>query len=434
MNEVRNILIGYELGAETSQISYYDRSLKDAVSVPARVGSNLYSFPTSLLKARGEDEWHFGFEADYFEKRGEGIPVRNLTDKLGTGFTLSVDGKKLGAADLLAVFFRESLKLLGLKDPLRSIGGIAVTADDLTAEKALQIRRALGMAGFSPDRCFVLSLPESFYYYGYSQKPDVWTRGMMLIRFAGDNVTCDRLTEQRVGKPHTVSVTRRGEASLPRESEARDAAFSRLVKEWSGGILCSGLFITGNGFKREWAKQSIKALGSAASHVYEGDNLFVKGACLAVYEKLEHFAFADRIFLSSHLVRASLGVDVLDRGKPVTLPLIRAGVSWYENETACELVIDDSPEAGSYLDRETEEERFLMLTLSPMGRGRHRNIRFPLQGFPSRAGGAFRVLLTARCLGADSCEVRARDLGFGELFPASGAEAEITVSLSEVDA
>ena len=50
MNEVRNLLIGIELTEKHAQLCYFDRKLKDPVSVPMRVGTNLYHFPMELVK------------------------------------------------------------------------------------------------------------------------------------------------------------------------------------------------------------------------------------------------------------------------------------------------------------------------------------------------------------------------------------------------
>jgi hypothetical protein len=70
MREVRNILIGMDLSRENSQLAYYDRKAQDVVSVPTKVGTNLYAFPTKLAKMKDKDEWHFGAEAEYFVLKG----------------------------------------------------------------------------------------------------------------------------------------------------------------------------------------------------------------------------------------------------------------------------------------------------------------------------------------------------------------------------
>ena len=48
MNEIRNIIIGFELGEKESQICYYDRKAGEAVSMALQVGTSQYTFPTIL--------------------------------------------------------------------------------------------------------------------------------------------------------------------------------------------------------------------------------------------------------------------------------------------------------------------------------------------------------------------------------------------------
>ena len=431
MNEVRNILVGLSINRDTSQLCYYDRKAGDAVSVPTKVGTNLYAFPTALLKAPEENVWHIGFEAEYFEKKGEGIPIRNLLAKLTSGFTITIDGKKMSAPELLAVFILESLKLLGIPNPVKSIRGIGVTTKDLTPEIALSIREALLYAGFAPDAASVMPEEECFYYYGYSQRPEIWTRGLMLIRFDGNHVSCDRMTEMRARKPFLVTVSHRGEIDLPMDSTERDEAFAQAVDEWGGSILCSGIFITGDGFSPSWAKRSIRALSRAASHVFEGDNLFVKGACFGVYEKMERHAFKDRFYLGDHLVRSSLDLMVLDAGTPSSFTLIHSGIGWYENASTAEIILGG--EDGGRDEDAEEEVPYLTFRIRPMEREKHGEIRMELPDLPVSSCGMTRLLIEARCESAERFLIRAEDLGFGEFQPASHRVYTETVDLSEVE-
>ena len=55
LNEIRNIIIGFELGEKESQICYYDRKAGEAVSMALQVGTSQYTFPTILSKK--PDRW-----------------------------------------------------------------------------------------------------------------------------------------------------------------------------------------------------------------------------------------------------------------------------------------------------------------------------------------------------------------------------------------
>ena len=65
MNEVRNIIVGFELGETTSQLCYYDRSEKEPISLAVKAGTSQFTFPTCLSKKPGEEVYHYGVEAEF---------------------------------------------------------------------------------------------------------------------------------------------------------------------------------------------------------------------------------------------------------------------------------------------------------------------------------------------------------------------------------
>ncbi len=405
MNEVRNILVGLDIGPDRSQICYYDRKAKEPVSVPTRVGTNLFAFPTMLVKMSGREEWHYGFEAEYFAARPGGIRVPNPYETaLGTE-TVMIEGAPVEAYLPLAVFIRESLRMLGVPRPAQVVSGIAVTSEKMTPCLAENILRALKHLGFDRRISIVCDHMESFYYYCYSLRPEIWSKSLGLIRFRGDEASFTAMRESRGTKPFAALTSDEGGAALPKEAEARDRDFSAAVEQWTEGSAYSAIFITGSGFSTEWAKLSVRTLSRAASHVFEGDNLFAKGACYALLEQLEKHAFDGRIFLGEEHTRFELGVDVIEGGSQHFLPLIRAGRAYYLCGTECDLILDGRDD--------------LMVTVCAYDGSRHRNVHIPLDGLPERPPRASRLRVSATMESPDTALVRAEDLGFGELYAAT---------------
>ena len=52
MNEVRNILVGFDFGEKVSQLCYYDRREGEPVSLPVKVGTGQYTFPMCSARNR----------------------------------------------------------------------------------------------------------------------------------------------------------------------------------------------------------------------------------------------------------------------------------------------------------------------------------------------------------------------------------------------
>lgn len=417
MREVRNLLIGMEVNRDGSQICYFDRKQQDPVSVTTKVGTNVYSFPTSLAVSQKE-EWYYGLEADYFAGKQGAAMVPDLMRICEDRTRVTLFGKSREASELMAHFLKGALSLLGLSDVVHSTLGICITTRKLTAGLAETFREALNAIGFRDSQILLEDDKESFYYYCYSQKPSVWTRNMALIAFRGNDVKFYTMSELPEAKPHLVTIHFTNGITLPEEADRKDAQFASFVRSCCAGQLFSGIFITGRGFDKSWARESIRALTECGRHVYEGDNLFAKGACWAATEKLELHRMKERIYLGDDAVRADVTMDVIDEGTQKILPLIRAGKNWFENRTSVDIIPDGRTD--------------LVFTVIPLGGSDRRNVRLELSGLPERPNRTTRIRVNIVCTASDRCIITAEDLGFGEFFAATHKIWKTEINLRNV--
>lgn len=417
MREVRNLLIGFEIDDKMSQMAYYDRSSREAVSLPAKVGTNVYRFPTVLAKSRDREEWHYGLEAEYFASENTAVPVKHLLRRAENNQSAEINGERYEAWELLSIFFKESLKLFGLPDIVPATRALCVTTRHLNPNLASAIRKALRTIGFSDDQFLMEDNSESFYYYCYSQRPQIRARSMGLLEFEDDRVKLSFLDENRKKDPHIVRLNFQNELHLPKNDDDRDLVLAQFIKRECGARQISAIFITGNGFSQKWAKMSVHALAECGQHVFEGDNLFVKGACWAAAEKKEFHHMKRRVYEGSDLVRDGLTIDVIDKGALGVKPLLVPGRNWYENGASVDFILDGRRE-------------IVLTKTGPDGHSRE-NLKIELTGLPERPNRTTRIHLTVECLSEKTCHVRAEDLGFGEFFPATHKVWEMDIPLSE---
>lgn len=404
MREVRNLLIGIEINRDSSQICYYDRKQQDPVSVTTKVGTNLYTFPTKLAVSHGGAEWHCGVEADYFAREKEAQEVPDLLQSAEEGIRMNAFGKSYEAPELMQHFLEGALGLLGLSDVVQSTRGICITTRHLTGELAETFRSALKRIGFRDSQILLEDNKESFYYYCYSQKPSIWTRNMALILFQKRDVKFYTMSELPESKPHLVTIHYTNGITLSDDPGKKDQQFSDFLRKCCAGQLFSGIFITGDGFDRTWAGKSIRTLTECGRHVFEGNNLFVKGACWSALERFERHQMKDRMYLGNDAVLSDVTMDVIDDGVQKVFPLIQAGKNWYENRCGVDIIPDGRKD--------------LVFTVTPLSGG-HRNVKLELDGLPERPNRTTRIHLDARCVSKDRYIVTAEDLGFGEFFPAT---------------
>lgn len=80
MNEIRDLIIGIDIGKEYTQICYYDRKAEEARSLSMKVGTSQYEAPGCLCYRAEHDDYCVGLEAEYFAREKGGIMVGNIYD------------------------------------------------------------------------------------------------------------------------------------------------------------------------------------------------------------------------------------------------------------------------------------------------------------------------------------------------------------------
>lgn len=406
MNEVRNILIGIQLDPEKSQICYYDRKSQEPVSISTKVGSSLYEFPAFLCKIQGKEEWHFGREAEYFGSQTGGIFVENLYELWQETESIMIDGRVMEPWELMEIFFRETLKLLGVHDLVKSISSVMITCGQLSKGLVDNIRKAFAGMGFLKDICHIQDYEESFFYYTMYQKPEVWMRKVGLYDFHDGIVTYQEMSIDRKTRPAKVHLSEPQSTPLSQFQEQWDRDLSRYILDTLGDGVFSSVFLIGNEFHRDWAEKSLPLLARNRKHVFCGNNLYVKGACYGAKEKAEEKRLKEYLYMGKDLVRSNIGMEMLVQGMKVYYPLIAAGVNWYEAHQECEFILDD-----------TEELVFL---LSPMEGGERKAYAMPLENLPDRPNRTTRLHLEIECDASNQCVIQVKDMGFGEMYPATG--------------
>ena len=106
------IVLGYDLGSEFSQISYYVMGNAEPETVSVITGEQQYNFPTVLGKRLEVNQWVYGKEALQLAQDGEGVLVDNLVKLAREGEQVEVGGSSFDPVALLALFMKKSLNLL----------------------------------------------------------------------------------------------------------------------------------------------------------------------------------------------------------------------------------------------------------------------------------------------------------------------------------
>lgn len=292
----------------------------------------------------------------------------------------------------LQEFFRRLLKLLtpyGTKEALEYLVFCLEESTDDLREELLEVAEIYDIPR---KKVRFTEKKESFCVYVLNQSTELLSHNALLI-------------ENDEGRKKNYILLKRSRTS-PVVTEVRDISEKSLEQIFLEHAI-SSVFLVGDDFEEDWMQHNLKILKSG-KRVFAGKNLFVKGAC---YRGMELKEASDRyIYLGEEKVCCNIALKTLRDGKEVYLPLVEGGKNWYESNSSLEVLLLDEPE--------------LEFAILPINGKEKKTMSVTLTDLPQRPKKTTRLQIKLEFLNSSSAKLIIRDLGFGELFPASDMNYE----------
>ena len=423
-----SVLVGYDLGEQYSQISYLIYGQEEADTVATVVGTKQYNIPTMLCKRKGVNQWFYGKDAVKNAGEEDTVPVDRLLTLARKGEEVELDGEKYDPVALLTLFLKRSMTLMNFIVSIDKIGAIMFTVDVLDDRMVEILLQASANLGLKTNHIFFQSHTESFYSYMLHQPPELWNYQVIACEHDGRRLKTYRMECNKRTTPIVVLIEEQIYETLivPDETEEEeikedayrlaDERFLGILQKMCEGRIVSSAYLLGDGFRAEWNKDSLQFL-CHNRRVFQGNNLFSRGACYGLWEKLEPSEVGGKhVFLGKDKLKSNIGMHVLRQGRESYFALLDAGENWYEVEKECEFLL-----AG-----ETE----LSFVVTPLT-GRNAETRVMQLNGGGRSGAPYtRYRLRMSMSAPETVQVRVTDLGFGELFPSAGQVWEEAFELS----
>ncbi len=428
-SDSRRFVLGYDLGEKVSQISYLasDADMPETLSVLA--GSELYNIPTVLCKRKDVNQWFYGKEAVRHIDLSDVYPVTGLIAAARDGRPLEVGDTEYDPIALLTLFVKRSLSLLSMEVSLDNVDSIMFTVKDLDNRMVQVLNAVTSALELKTDNIFYQSHEESFYNYMLYQPDELTHHTMLACDYDLEELIVHQMSLNNYTRPVVATISSEvfDEMSLPPGGFPRDAAlyhrtcerlddeFLAIMQRMCEERVVSTIFLLGDGFKEKWPKRSLEYL-CRTRRVFQGNNLFSKGASIAARERISPSENGSRfVFLGEDKLKSNLGIKLLKCGTEVYHALLDAGINWYEAETALDIIMDPSG--------------ILNIEVTPLTGGAPKVVQLFLEGLEERPKGTTRLHITMNMNSVNEVYVRVTDLGFGELFPATGKVWEQTIEV-----
>lgn len=409
-------IIGYDLSDDYAQISYCQWGSDQVETLSSVAGEDSYRIPTALCKKQGVNQWFYGKDALRNEGEG-GILIRNLLKLAVDGEIVLVDGQEFDPVALLTLFVKRSLGLLAQLGDSTKIECLVFTCADMTPRVLEVLEQVVTGMKLKTDKVYYISHTESYYYYMLYQPQELWKFKSLLFDYhwGSRELRVYQMEGNKRTTPVAVFIEHANyrlefapvggaEEDLPgAQKERLDQQFYNLARQLGLNQMISSVYLIGEGFNGEWMQESLRYL-CKGRRVFQGNNLYSKGACYYMVESLQPSeAGSANILLGQDNLKANIGMNIFRQGEQSYLALLDAGTKWFEAKGSVEFYLQDGNEVE--------------LLITPLMERKGSIAKLPLRDLP---GEISRLKMELYFKAENILVVQVEDLGFGAIRPATG--------------
>lgn len=331
------VIVGYDLGSRYAQISCYVTGSGEEIRTLSSVaGSQVFTIPLALSKRQGVNQWFYGSEAVRYAQEEDGILVENLLKLAKDGEPVQIDGTSLDPVALLTLFLKRSLGLLSQVANAEKIGALMITCEELDPRTLEVLTAATEGLHLKTEQICFQSHVESFYYYNLYQPEELWRHKTVLCEYAEHSI---RTCCMECNRHTTPVVAYMEEREFPFPVPESDEKMLEIATSLCSNSIVSSVYLIGEAFSQEWMKESLRYL-CHGRRVFQGNNLFSKGACYSMMERLSPSeAGKTHVFLGDDKLKSNIGMKILRQGEESYCALLDAGINWYEAKNSMEFYL-----------------------------------------------------------------------------------------------
>ncbi len=432
------IIIGLDLNDDFTFVSFCAKGDKEVTTLSSSEDEERFGIPTCIAYDREEKKFIFGAVADESEAPGV-IKYTNLLTEVIEEKEEKTDEAADEIADEIADQIPEQEEEEEIENStaperlnrfvthvvgLASAAGggrpaaVFIALDRIDRQVVARMERALKKLRKEIPLVRFTTRQECFFYYVLNQPIELWRQSVLLIHYTEKVFLTYRMSINRNSTPQVVKIEEKSfPEMLPFDTENPDRMDMRLVslleREAMGKVTIhsdsiSSVYLSGAYMETDWKRGTLKYLCSGR-RVFQGLNLYTKGACYAAREVLDPgFINRNYLLVSSDTLKYNIGLRMIVDGAETLEMLVDAGEKWYE--------VSASREAYPGAERE------VVLVMKDMGGEGERNVLLRLDGFPERPPRAMRIRLQLYMKSAKILVAEIQDLGFGEIFPSTGKQ------------
>lgn len=414
MNDADGLIIGYDLCPDFVRISCYCPGKDEPEDFSFDEEGLKQSIATLLCKKRGADEWLIGEEALQHALTGSGIMVDNLLGMIQRKGETVLEGVHYTADRLLDIFLRKTIQMVLDTYHQSRLVKIFFTIPKMEPAWMETIYQAAAGMGLESSQVRILCHADSFGCYianhsrgglsGITALFDLTKMGLDYYE-----IRCNKSVKpQQLLVQHETLEERFSLDILKEKTGVRmaDSILTSCADRLFHGKVVTQVFLAGEGLAhcQEWSEKFLATICKQRK-VYYHHNLFAQGALAAALASLDAGGNPPYLLLCEGRIPSDISMEVVQQNTRKKLVLCQGGSDWYEAGATVELIPDICDSLQLQICRLTDR--------------RTRTCSISLEALPKRPERTTRLEVKIYFRSSEEMTVRVKDLGFGELYPAT---------------
>ncbi|MBQ4284144.1 MAG: hypothetical protein IJB96_09480 [Lachnospira sp.] len=294
------------------------------------------------------------------------------------------------------------------------INKVCIAVEDFRIDTLDAIAAIMMRLQYSREQWCVISHEESFAYYAYNQKRELYASGVMLLDYKADGIYAYLMSNGKYGDTELIMENRYNISgdnfkSVYEKNAGLETVMDDIMNWLSIPLqehIISSIYLTGEGFNVESFPEKLTRFFCNRRKVFAGQNLFVKGGGFGAYEESVIGTKENVILSCSNRVTTGIEVDICERGVAKRLRVIKPGTNWYTARRRLDFILEDV--------------NVIRVILRPCNSNKESYEEIDISSIPYRKGKMTRIELDIKFNSDSRCTITVKDKGFGDFVKSSG--------------
>lgn len=407
-----SLMLGIDFSKTDMQIGIWneEHTCADVYCFPDYMGGEI--LPTMVI-AGGDGSLLVAKEALDYSMKMQKPGVTSLYGKLSNEM-LDFDGTEYSVNQVFAHYMQEILTHIRKRYGSASIAKIGITGERMTDERKHHLTEVMESIGYTEDKLFFASHADTVLWYeicegtkGGSLTLDFDSKGMMAYLISAGN---EELEIPYYVETIDYSSLMQGGLSGILDEEERKESFTRITELAIARKAITRLYVTGDIVDTPGISHILGRFFNTGRRIFTGRSLYCLGACyLAVKEKLPKKAIGD------NQIFHNVSLEAYEDAMIHQVPLLKAGTALSKAGAEIQVILDD-----------TNEMKFQIVDVRS---GETINCTLHPEEFHFHENKTLRLEIEVRFLDYETLVLKVRDVGFGDICPATYRVWEQIVNL-----